>query len=266
MASSVPAEFDPRYMFFDRKGVLWCGTSKRDRAKERAVIAALEEETEGSHGGGESQRPRSASAARRSSLPGRRRASFRAHKPVRGGADLTEDGSEWFIISAPWVRSWLYFTEGGQREAPGPVDNMILLQERADGVLIPRTDRALDARGRQGHFRLVKGRVWRKFCELYPGSGPWIRYDNDALKTTAEERAALQARGFDLPSLPWRVQQDFSAPAREKTDWELDEERVTFQSIVEKVTADDLEREYAICGAAGAASGEEAGRSSASRA
>ena len=112
------------------------------------------------------------------------------------------------------LRTWLSYCRFGTSSlgesfsspAPGPINNECLLIMAADtdsssyaslaeanqGEDWPRfkwviKTGLLPAGKDQGHFRRVNKYVWAAFCEMYKGSGPAIKYEDEVIMPPSEE-------------------------------------------------------------------------------
>lgn len=80
-------------------------------------------------------------------------------------------------MDSAWIASWLAYVHFNVKNAPapGPCSNHRLISydynEKKWGF---RWGLMMAVKDRGGDYRRVSEEVWRKYCELYPGSGPVI--------------------------------------------------------------------------------------------
>eukprot|EP01039_Chlorochromonas_danica_P006160 gene6160-6787_t len=102
-----------------------------------------------------------------------------------------EEGKTWYIMSSSWIASWLAYVHFARDIAPcpGPCRNDHLLQfDYVQGKYVGRFGLFMARNDRPGDYRRVSPEVWRKFQELYPGSGPTItmEYRKENKRETGE--------------------------------------------------------------------------------
>lgn len=99
-------------------------------------------------------------------------------------------------MSSSWIASWLAYVHFARDIAPcpGPCRNDHLLQfDYVQGKYVGRFGLFMAKNDRPGDYRRVSPEVWRKFQELYPGSGPTItmEYRKENKRETGEFDPAL---------------------------------------------------------------------------
>ena len=113
----------------------------------------------------------------------------------------------WYIVESGWIRTWLSYVRFGTSSlgesfsspAPGPINNECLLLMVAEDVAevpnfdggvptewpkfhwIPKSGLLAASKDTQGHYRRVNSLVWESLCKWYKGSGPAIRYEEEAV-------------------------------------------------------------------------------------
>ena len=83
----------------------------------------------------------------------------------------------YYVVSSPWVNAWLAFAYASKTSPdPGPCNNEMLLSKDINKkCYVPREGMSRTRKGRKADYRHVTEETWQQICNLYPGSGPFIK-------------------------------------------------------------------------------------------
>ncbi|GMH74088.1 hypothetical protein TrRE_jg5615, partial [Triparma retinervis] len=96
-------------------------------------------------------------------------------------SDPAVEGGRWYIVESKFVYNWLAYVAlkekivEGTSERPRCIDNTTLLGvQETTKLFYLKEDKKCASDRHPGDYRLVNQQTWKKFCSLYPGSGPAV--------------------------------------------------------------------------------------------
>ncbi|GMI27164.1 hypothetical protein TrCOL_g7335 [Triparma columacea] len=131
-------------------------------------------------------------------------------------SDPATTGGRWYVVESNFVYKWLAYVAlkenavEGVCERPRAIDNTVLLGvQETTKLFYLKEDKKCASDRHPGDYRLVNQQTWKKFCSLYPGSGPAVYvedgnkedclhfYIDQAQSPYAKEREVTEENEFD---------------------------------------------------------------------